>query len=63
MPAGITPQAKALLESVGHAYGDCSSYQFEGASAMAMSAKELHQNVDVPFRLAAVKPGRCAPRS
>ena len=58
MPEGVAPKAKELLESVGHAYGDCSSYQFEGASAMAMSAQEVHQNVAVPFRLAAVKPSK-----
>ena len=55
---GVSPEAAALLAAVGESYANCTSYEFEGTSSMTMTAQGREQTMDVPFRLAAVKPSK-----
>ncbi len=54
----VEADAESVLDHVGAAYRGFTSYHFEGTSHMEMSLGGQTQKLDVPFRLAAVKPAK-----
>jgi peroxiredoxin/outer membrane lipoprotein-sorting protein len=51
------PDARALLQKVGQAYRDLTSYRFEGVMTVKMSGG-INQSLEVPLELAADRAGR-----
>lgn len=56
--AGGEDAARALLARLGEKYRRLESYLFEGVTRITPATRDAGQHIDVPFRLAAVKPNR-----